>query len=48
LFIARRLGYGTAEQIEEAIERSQQVGRMLSGLSIFLKTKTSAPAPPTT
>jgi four helix bundle protein len=46
LMIAHRLGYGLEPQVDEALRLSQQVGRMLSGLSRFLKTKpTTNPTP---
>jgi hypothetical protein len=45
--LSRRLEYGTEKQIVEAIHLSQKVGRMLHGLSIFLKAKPIAPAPTT-
>ena len=42
LVIAARLGYAQSEKIEEAEVLCQEVARMLSGLSKFLKLK---PAP---
>ena len=45
LMIASRLGYATEEKLIEAQLLSEQIGRMLSGLSRFLKTK--PPSPPT-
>jgi len=47
LMIAHRLGYGLEPQVDEALRLSQQVGRMLSGLSRFLKTKPTTNPPPT-
>jgi four helix bundle protein len=44
LLLTRRLHYGQEEQIDEALALSQQISRMLSGLSRFLK----APAAPPT
>ena len=47
LMIAHRLGYGAEAQVNETIGLSQQVGRMLNGLSRFLKSK-PATIPPST
>ena len=39
LMIAARLGYAQSEKIEEAEVLCQEIARMLSGLSTFLKLK---------
>ena len=47
LMITGRLGYSTDTQILKAEKLSQEVGRMLHGLSLFLKTKPTTNPPPT-
>jgi len=44
LMIVRRLGYCSGTKLVEAEQVCQEVGRMLHGLSLFLKTK--PPIPP--
>jgi four helix bundle protein len=47
LMISARLKYGTEAKIHEAERLSHEIGRMLSGLSIFLAKKPLQAPPPT-
>lgn len=44
LMITKRLGYSSPVQIDEAQTLAQEIGRMLHGLSLFLKQKPVTPA----
>jgi four helix bundle protein len=44
LLLTKRLGYVPESMIEDALRLTQQIGRMLSGLSLFLKTKPATKA----
>ncbi len=46
LFLAKRLGYSSAEKIGTAEVQSHEIGQMLTGLSTYLKRQ-SAVIPPT-
>ncbi len=47
LMVAKRLAYCSPQKITEAETLTQEVGRMLHGLSLFLKPKPKTPEPPT-
>ena len=48
LFIARRLHYGSPEQLHSAEQLASEVGRMLNGLSDYLKRKLPSSQVPNT
>jgi four helix bundle protein len=48
LLIALRLGYASKDKLERAEMAALEVGRMLHGLSTYLKRKQSTPGPPET
>ena len=45
LMIATRLGYASSNQLEQAERLSSEVGKMLNGLSAYLKKKPPLSAP---